>query len=145
MVTYSPRTEVFKLRIRKRECNPEMFGYDSIKEFSVHDSLGLPKMVGHRPDVRIFQGNNDPLGIDAEFIINFLITYVSSSFCLGLLEACMLGNWVTVFSWTLNTKDWAWIYSFWLVGQTSSGKLGSNEHLAFILLLTFEYNPQDIA
>lgn len=51
MVTYSPGTEVFKFRIRKKECNPEMCGYDSIKRVSALDCFGLPKKRGHRPHV----------------------------------------------------------------------------------------------
>lgn len=45
------------------------------------------------------------MGIDAEFSIHFLMSSISSPSCVGLLEACPLGNWVTVSSWALNTKD----------------------------------------
>lgn len=105
MVAFSPGTEVFTLVIRKRNCKPDMFGSDSIKGFSAHGCFGLPQKVGHRLHERSFQGNSDHLGIDAEFSIHFLIRYISSSFYTGLLEACLLGNWVTVSSWALNTKD----------------------------------------
>lgn len=82
-----------------------MCGCDSIKRVSALDCFSLPKKVGHRPHVRCFQGNSDPPGIDAEFSIHFLIRFVSSSFCLGLLEAYLLGNWIAVSSWAPNTKD----------------------------------------
>ena len=133
------------LRFMKREHNPEIFRYDSMEGFSAHNCFGLRKKVDHGPHLRSFQGNSDPLGIYAEFSVHFLITYISSYFCIGLLEACLLGYWVTVSSWAFDTKDRTWIYGFWLAGETSSGKFGSKECLAFIVLLTFEYNPQDMS
>ena len=50
-VTYSPRTEGFKLRVSKKECNPEMFEYNSIKGFCARDYFGLPQKGRHRPHV----------------------------------------------------------------------------------------------
>lgn len=82
-----------------------MFRSDSIMGFSAQDHFGLPQKAGHRLRERSFQGTSDPLGIDAEFSFHFLMRSISSSFCIGLLEACLLGNWVTVSSWALNTKD----------------------------------------
>lgn len=61
--------------------------------------------VDHWPHVRSFQGNRDPLGMYTELSIHFLVRSLSLSFCLGLLEACLLGNWVTVYSRALNPKD----------------------------------------
>lgn len=68
----------------------------------------------------------------------FLLRYITWSFCIGLLETCLMGNRATVSSWALDSKDWPWIHSFWLVGQASSGKFDSKEHLAFMVLLTLE-------
>lgn len=130
IVTYFPGTEACKLRIWKGECSPEIWRHDSIEGFSAHNCFGLQKKVDHRPCVRSFQGNSDPLGVYAELTIHFLVRSMSLSFRIGFLEACLLGNWVTVSSWALNPEDWTWIYGFRLVGPTSSGKLGSNEYLA---------------
>ena len=77
MVPYSPESDGFKLRFRKREYNPEISAYESIKGLSDQDCLGLPDKGGQRPRVRSFQGNSEALGVYAQVSIHPLTRYVS--------------------------------------------------------------------